>query len=139
MIAQDRSGIANKHRVDLRSSAQGKSPTSILGALPTLSSVDLSRRTSFGYALHFAKQERGVNMPKKASTKRSTLSEQLKELIDDSGLSRYRISMESGVAQSTLSSFMSGRRSMSLENIDRIGEVLGLELIRRKTTKEVRK
>jgi transcriptional regulator with XRE-family HTH domain len=70
-------------------------------------------------------------MKKKSTKKKPLLSEQLKESIDASELSRYRISKESGVAQSTISGFMNGHRSLSLANIDKIGEVLDLELVQR--------
>lgn len=62
------------------------------------------------------------------------LSEQLRQAIDGSELSRYRISKDSGVAQSTISQFMNGKRSLSPKAIDRIGELLDLELVSRNTT-----
>lgn len=67
-------------------------------------------------------------MPKKAM-KKIPFSEQLRKAIESSELSRYRISKETGVAQSTLSQFVNGTRSMSLENIDKICELLNLELV----------
>ena len=66
-------------------------------------------------------------MKKKTSKKPIPFSEQLKERIDSSGLSRYRIWKETGVAQSTLSEFMSGNRALSLANIDNIVATLDLE------------
>lgn len=67
-------------------------------------------------------------MPKKLLKKPIPFSEQLKEQIDASGLSRYRIWKETGVAQSTLSGFMNGNRALSLANIDKIVATLDLEL-----------
>jgi transcriptional regulator with XRE-family HTH domain len=67
-------------------------------------------------------------MKKKTSKKPIPFSEQLKERIDSSGLSRYRIWKETGVAQSTLSEFMSGNRALSLAIIDKIVATLDLEL-----------
>jgi|688.fasta_scaffold1186525_1 transcriptional regulator with XRE-family HTH domain len=70
-------------------------------------------------------------------TKKKTklpFSEQLKELIEGADMSRYRIAKDSGVPQSTLSSFVKGRRALSLMNIDRICELLDLELVPRKST-----
>lgn len=64
----------------------------------------------------------------KKRKKRLPFSEQLKQAIEDSELSRYRIAQLSGVAQSTMSQFMNGKRAMSLANIDAILEVLDLEL-----------
>jgi transcriptional regulator with XRE-family HTH domain len=74
---------------------------------------------------------KGKTMKKKSTKKKPLLSEQLKERVNASELSRYRISKESGVAQSTISGFMNGHRSLSLANIDKIGEVLDLELVQR--------
>jgi transcriptional regulator with XRE-family HTH domain len=67
-------------------------------------------------------------MKKKTSKKPIPFSEQLKERIDSSGLSRYRIWKETGVAQSTLSEFMSGNRALSMGAIDKIVGLLDLEL-----------
>ena len=64
------------------------------------------------------------------------LSEQLRQAIDGSELSRYRISKDSGVAQSTISQFMNGKRSLSLPAIDRIAELLDLGLVSNNTTPE---
>ena len=64
------------------------------------------------------------------------LSEQLRKAIDGSELSRYRIAKEAGVAQSTISQFMNGKRSLSLKGIDRIAELLDLELVSSNTTPE---
>ena len=54
-------------------------------------------------------------------------TDQLRHLINTSGMTRYRISMESGVPQSTLSRFMSGTE-MSTAAIDRLAPVLGLKV-----------
>ncbi len=72
-------------------------------------------------------------MKKKAKSK-PVFSEQLKQLIEESGITRYRIAKDAGVAQSTLSSFFSGNRALSLTNINKICELLDLELVPRKST-----
>jgi hypothetical protein len=46
-------------------------------------------------------------------------------------LSRYRISKETGIAEATLSRFMVGRGGLSLQGIDAIGLLLGLEIKRK--------
>ena len=56
------------------------------------------------------------------------LSDQLRKAIDGAELSRYRIAKDSGVAQSTISQFMNGKRSLSLQAVDRIAELLDLGL-----------
>ena len=68
----------------------------------------------------------------KRKKKRSLLSEQLKKAIEDSDFSQYRIAKETGVAQSTISQFLNGKRSLSLANIDKLCEFLGLQLTNRK-------
>jgi plasmid maintenance system antidote protein VapI len=57
------------------------------------------------------------------------LSQQLRDAIDASGMSRYRICKEIGLAESTMSRFMAGRRGLALTTVDRLGEVLGLRLV----------
>lgn len=64
----------------------------------------------------------------KKKGKQLRFSEQLKAAIEASELTQYRIAKESGIARSSLSQFMTGKRSMSLANIDAILEVLDLEL-----------
>lgn len=55
------------------------------------------------------------------------LTDQLRDLIRTCGKTRYRISQESGVPQSTLSRFMSGTE-MSTAALDRLAPVLGLKI-----------
>ena len=57
-----------------------------------------------------------------------TLSEQLRRAIQQSELSRYRIAKESGVSQSVLSLFCSGKRGLSLKAADALVRLLDLEL-----------
>ncbi len=64
----------------------------------------------------------------KRKRKLKPISEQLIEAIESSDLSRYRISQETGIAQSTLSEFVNGNRWLSLQNIDIVCELLDLEL-----------
>jgi len=59
-------------------------------------------------------------------------SEQLIHAIESSALTRYRIAKDSGVAQSTLSQFVNGNRALSLANINKVCELLDLELVPRK-------
>jgi transcriptional regulator with XRE-family HTH domain len=59
------------------------------------------------------------------------LSSQLRRAVAESGLSRYRIAKDVGVSQATLSKFMSGQRGLSMAVMDRIGERLGLSLVKR--------
>lgn len=58
----------------------------------------------------------------------TTVSEALRQAILDSGLSAYRMATESGVNVAAVLRFRSGERSLKLESVDRLAEVLGLEL-----------
>ncbi len=60
--------------------------------------------------------------------KRKPLSAQLRLLVDDSELSRYRIAIESDIDHSQLSRFMAGTGRLTTDSMDRIGETLKLEL-----------
>lgn len=57
------------------------------------------------------------------------LSDQIKRAIEKSGMSRYRLSCESGVDQGHLSRFVHGKAGLSLDALDEIGLVLGLRII----------
>ena len=59
-------------------------------------------------------------------------SESLRRAIRESGMTRYAISVRTGIAQSTLSRFMKGERGLSLTAIDRLMDALGLEVRPRK-------
>lgn len=48
--------------------------------------------------------------------------------IAESDLSRYQISKQSGVPESVLSRFVSGKRSISLDTLEKLRVVLNLEL-----------
>ncbi|HEY1378992.1 MAG TPA: helix-turn-helix transcriptional regulator [Gemmataceae bacterium] len=66
--------------------------------------------------------------------RRVKLSDQVRRAVDASGLSRYRISKEIGVAESTMSRFMAGRTGLSMEYLDRLADLLGLNITATKTT-----
>ncbi len=59
------------------------------------------------------------------------LSDEIRGAVDASGLSRYRIAKELGIAESTMSRFMSGKGGLSLDNVDRLGQLLGLGIVAR--------
>lgn len=64
------------------------------------------------------------------ATKRSLkLTEQLRKAIEESGLTRYRISQETGISESTLSKFYLGQRGLSMEAMDALGECLQLTIV----------
>ena len=57
------------------------------------------------------------------------ISQQLREAIDASGLSRYRICKEINLPESTMSHFMGGDCGLSMATVDRLGELLGLTIV----------
>lgn len=62
--------------------------------------------------------------------KRSKLvSDQLRQAIDDSGLTRYRISKESGISESALALFYNGQRGLSMDALNALGECLQLKIV----------
>jgi plasmid maintenance system antidote protein VapI len=61
-------------------------------------------------------------------TMRELFSSILRRAILESGLSRYAISARSGVDQATLSRFIAGKRGLNLDSVDKLVDVLGLEI-----------
>jgi len=66
-------------------------------------------------------------MPKK---KTDTLADQLRAAIEDSGLTAYRIGIETGLPAPTISRFIKSERDLTLETASRIAAYLGLRLVR---------
>jgi plasmid maintenance system antidote protein VapI len=60
--------------------------------------------------------------------KRLTFSDELRLAVDDCGRSRYRLCKELGVAESTLSRFMSGERGLTMKCLDRLAALLDLHV-----------
>jgi hypothetical protein len=65
-------------------------------------------------------------MPKKQQ--RASLSDELRQAIERSGLSRYSIWQQTGIDQGSLSKFMDGERGLGLESIDKLADLLGLHI-----------
>ena len=63
------------------------------------------------------------------------LSEQVRRAIRESEYSCYAIAKATGVDKSTISRFMSGKRTLSMACMDRIGAFLGLKIVRAKRRK----
>lgn len=64
-------------------------------------------------------------MAKRATRK---LTDQLRQAIDDSGLTRYEIAKESGIDESALAKFYNGRRGLSMVSLNALGEFLQLKI-----------
>ena len=60
--------------------------------------------------------------------KRIRFSDQIRQAVDSSGLSRYRICKEARIDQATFSRFMSGKVGMALPTLDALADVLGLDI-----------
>ena len=66
---------------------------------------------------------------KKQKQKRSNLlTDQLRQAIDDSGLTRYRIAKETGISESALAQFYNGHRGLSMEALNALAEFLQLTI-----------
>lgn len=63
------------------------------------------------------------------SKKPPTFTEQLRQLIEASGESRYRIGVETGIDHATISRFMSGKGGLSMPNLDALAEHLGWKVV----------
>lgn len=61
-----------------------------------------------------------------------TFSNELRDAIKRSDKSRYQISAETGIAQSVLSRFVSGKSGLSLASVDAVCECLRLTVTERK-------
>ena len=56
------------------------------------------------------------------------LSDEIRQAVDASGLSRYRIAKALGIAESTMSRFMSGKGGLSMEYLDDLAALLDLHI-----------
>jgi transcriptional regulator with XRE-family HTH domain len=60
--------------------------------------------------------------------KQIKLSDQIRRAVDASGISRYRICKDLGIAESTMSRFMAGLGGLSMEYLDALADLLELNL-----------
>jgi len=66
---------------------------------------------------------------KKTQKKKQTVTEQLRNTLEKSGLTHYRIGKMSSVPPNVLDRFINGQRKhLRSDTIDRLCEALGLEL-----------
>jgi DNA-binding phage protein len=73
-----------------------------------------------------------------------TISARLREAVRTSGRSMCATAREAGIDKASLSRFLSGERSLTLESAERLAEALGLRLVagrrgRRKARKKARR
>jgi plasmid maintenance system antidote protein VapI len=74
------------------------------------------------------------------AAKQHKVSDVLRAAIEASEMSRYRIAVEAQIDHASMSRFMHGQTGLSLENIDRLAVVLGLEMVpKRRTGRKTKK
>jgi len=71
-----------------------------------------------------------------AKKRTKLLTDQLRKAIDDSGLTRYRISKETGISETALALFYNGQRGLSMHAMNSLGQFLELEIISRRKPSE---
>lgn len=67
--------------------------------------------------------------------KHNKLSDQIRQAVDDSGMSRYAICKAVGIDQAALSRFMSGKVGLQMSTLDTLADMLKLELTPLQKTK----
>lgn len=65
-------------------------------------------------------------MAKKRTNK---LTDQLRQAIDDCGLTRYEIAKQTGIDESALAKFYNGQRGVSMKALNALGEFLELRIV----------
>ncbi len=59
------------------------------------------------------------------------LLDEIRNAIEASGKTRYRIAKESGIAESVLSRLMSGECGLSIDALETLADYLGMEILMR--------
>ena len=79
----------------------------------------------------------GYNVP--VAIKRAKLTDQIRQAVDVSGMSRYRICKLLNITESSMSRFMGGG-GLRIQQIDALAELLGLDIVsnKRRTSKKSR-
>jgi ribosome-binding protein aMBF1 (putative translation factor) len=65
----------------------------------------------------------------------SKVREAIREAVEASGKTRYQLWKETGIDQAVLSRLVAGKGGMTLDNMERLAEALGLEIVVRKQRK----
>lgn len=63
-----------------------------------------------------------------AKKRTKPLSDQLRGVIDESGLTRYKIAKGTGINESALAKFYNGHRGLSMKALDALGQFLELTI-----------
>lgn len=62
--------------------------------------------------------------------KKLSMTELVRQAIRESGLTPYRICMETGLNQAALSRFLHGKVGLSVASLEKLAPLVGLELVR---------
>jgi plasmid maintenance system antidote protein VapI len=57
------------------------------------------------------------------------MSDEIRDAVNASGMSRYAIAKALGVAESTMSRFVNGKGGLSMEYLDRLADLIGLHIV----------
>jgi hypothetical protein len=79
-------------------------------------------------ALRYLITTKAWNTIPRVAKKREKLSDQIRRSVDASGLSRYRICKTLGLAEATMSRFMNRQGGLSMQKIDALADLLGLDI-----------
>jgi transcriptional regulator with XRE-family HTH domain len=71
--------------------------------------------------------------------KPTALTDQLRHFIEAGEMSRYELSKITGIDKAVLSKFVHGKCGLSMQSLDKIGEILNLQITKRPTTAKRRK
>ncbi len=93
-----------------------------------LDGIDYASRLVSPLAARVADDNR---MEAEARSEMANMSDRLKQFIDESGLTTYALSKQSGVNIDSLYRFRAGERDLTFQAASKVAEALGLELIRR--------
>ena len=61
--------------------------------------------------------------------KASTLSEQIRHVLEAAGCSRRGVCLVTGIDEGLMSRFMAGKAGLSMESLDAVGAILGLRIV----------
>ena len=63
-----------------------------------------------------------------AKNRTTLLTDQLRQAIDDCGLTRYQIAKATGIDESALAKFYNGHRGLSMQALNALGDFLQLKI-----------
>ena len=65
------------------------------------------------------------------SKQRQRMTDAVRRAIRTAGVSRHRICREAGIDKASISRFMAGKTGLTLASLDRLADVLGLDVVAR--------